>query len=125
MNSNLVKRQNKTGGTVAEGECVLQDSASDDGIVQTSTNYHIAIYGVVVDGDFSTDGWLTIAVAGDYNILCNGTVTRNQLVVSSATTGESFTLSTGATGSYAITKQARSGGGSSLVKAWIHKMDTF
>jgi hypothetical protein len=125
LNPHLVKRQNKTGVTVAVGNPVLHDSANEDGVLRTNVLGQIAVFGVVVDGNLANDGWLTVAVAGEYDVLMNGTVTRNQLVRNSTTTGEAEGTSSGATGAFAITKQTRSGGGSSLVKCWIHKMDTF
>ncbi len=125
LNCNLVKRQNKEITTLAVGSPVLQDSATTDGVLTTNVTAQIAVYGVVVDGDLTADGWLTVAVSGDYDVLCEGTVTRNQLVRNSNTEGVAETLGTGSTGTFAITNGTRSGGGSSLVKCLINKMDTF
>jgi hypothetical protein len=119
-----LKRKNKTGSTILEGNLIYQDPNTDDGVLLTSSLGSIAVYGVVVDGDLGVDGWLTVAVSGDYNVLINGAVLRNQLVYQSALSGEAYSSSASGTGTMAITKGTRSGIGADLVKCWIHKMDT-
>ncbi len=127
LNDQLIKRVNKSITSMVEGQPVYQDVDSGDGCLLSSSQNHIAIYGVVKDiyGAGDTDDYVTIAVSGVHNTLCKGTVLRNEVIKQSATEGSAFSSDLGGTGVFGVTTGERSGAGSSLVKCLIQPTERY
>lgn len=130
LTDGLVKAVNANATTMVEGNPVFQDSGTDLGVQLSSTSGSIAIYGVVKDvygtptaganGEF-----VTVAVSGSHNVLCNGNVIRNQVVSQSSTLGEAVSSGSGGTGDFGVTRSTRNGGGSSLILCLIQPTERF
>lgn len=83
LNSQLVKVRNQTGGVVLEGQPVEMDGTLAPGGEPDVVYAGFAqgdIMGVVVDGDLTNGGLMTVAVLGRYNIYSTFTVTVGQFI---------------------------------------------
>lgn len=110
---------NRTGGTSVATHVVIGDTANDNSYVESAAGGVAGVVGVSIEAVANTaDGM--VAVQGIVDVLCDGTVNRNDYLETSTTAG--VARSAGATKtavSFAIAMTARSGGGSSTVKALL------
>lgn len=127
LTEQLVKRVNKDTSSMVEGNPVYQDIASDDGCLLSNNPGHIAIYGIVKDvyGGGDTDDFVTVAIVGDHNVLCTGTVVRNEVLSQSNTEGVAVSSGVGGTGDFAVTSGERSGTGNSLVLSIVQPTERY
>lgn len=127
LSDGLTKCVNQSGTSMVEGNPVIQDGGSDDGVDLTSSTNSIAIIGVVKDVyNGGGDGeFVTVAVGGEHNVLFNnGSVSRGNAVVQSNTQGQAYDTAFGATGTFGIARGSK-GSGSGLVKCWIQPTERY
>jgi hypothetical protein len=120
LSDKQIKATNDSGVTLLEGQPVVRSGTSPNGVTLSSTESDEGIVGVVVDGDLSPGGVLTVATAGDWPVYVSGATTVGQLLAQSAVSGEASALASGGSqGAFAVVKEAVAGPGPALVQATL------
>jgi len=114
-----VPMTNRTGGTAVATHVVIGDTANDNSYVESAAGGVAGVVGVSIEAAANTaDGM--VAVQGVVDVLCDGTVNRNDYLETSTTAGVARSAGVTKTAvSFAIALTARSGAGSSTVKALL------
>lgn len=124
MNSDLITRTNRSGGTLNPGAPVVQSTTNDDGLTSTTTSDDINVLGTIVGGG-ADDAAVTVATDGLYPVLMSGEVALGDGVISSTTAQEAIATGSGEPGIFAVAAGTRTGGGTSLVDCWIQPTERF
>jgi hypothetical protein len=120
LSDKQIKATNDSGVTLLEGQPVVRSGTSPNGVTLSSTVSDTGIVGVVVDGDLSPGGVLTVAITGDWPVLVSGAAAVGQFLAQSAVAGEASELGPGGSqGAFAVVKEVAAGPGPALVQATL------
>lgn len=130
LTDQLVKAVNRHATTMQEGNPAFQDTSTDNGVQLSSNDGSVAIWGIVKDiygtpTPGATSEFVTIAVSGEHNVLCNGTVNRGEVISQSGTLGEADASPTTSAGNFAIARSSKGAAGTALILSIIQPTERF
>lgn len=97
-------RQNRSGGSLAEGDVVITDLTYDQAVTTTTVNYDVDVFGVVLIGGADTE-WMTIAKHMDCRVSVGITSNKGYYLNSYTTAKQCFGTATPTFGSFGVLRE--------------------
>jgi len=123
----VVRVENRSGGSLVEGDVVANDSANSRAAVTTTTLDDNNVMGPVVTGGPSGAGnWITVAVNGlPWKVLMRGSVNIGDFIFAYSTAKQGYATAGSYSGSFGETLESKGPVGTALLDCWIISKEVY